>query len=286
MTPSLPDSPQHPDPDRRPYVGYRPEDEDTSFAAFFRPDMAPLAEHAAQAVTYGAQSPEVLTPFEEAGRLLDDGYEATESGFALLPDGSSSVAIRTPMPGVTAAMWDWWFGWHGNDPRRYKLWHPRAHLWVRWGDGDDAGRTGRARWLGRTSFVDEYIGSTWMKATIRFVPPSELGLDEGQLAEGGDQTVVCARLGSSELPVEIGWLAHHVRPTDDGAEMRSRFWMGGPHVAATTDTPVVRSALPKVAARVAKPTTQSCTELLVHCSQEMAHLASILPELHARFGDE
>ena len=68
--------------------------------------------------------------------------------------------------------------------------------------------------------------------------------------------------------------------------MRSRFWMGGPHVAATTDAPVVRSALPRIAARVAKPTVRSSTELLVHCSQEMAHLASFLPELHARFGDE
>jgi len=84
----------------------------------------------------------------------------------------------------------------------------------------------------------------------------------------------------------VGWLAHHVRPTDDGCEMRSRFWMGGEHVAARTDNPVLKAALPRIAARVAKPTPQSCADLLVHCHQEMTHLAGILPELHQRFGDE
>ena len=276
----------HPHPDRRPYLGYREADLDTPFASFFRPQMAPLAEHVLQAVATGPQAVALLTPLDEAGRLLDDGYEATETGFGLHHDGSARTALRTPMPGVTPEMWDWWFGWHGNDPRTYKLWHPRAHLWAGWGDGDDAGRTGRARYVGRTSFVDEHIGSTLMRAAIRFVSPGELGMDESALAAGGDQTVICARIGSSDQPVDVGWLVHHVRRTDDGAEMRSRFWMGGPHVAARSSNPVLKAALPRIAARVAKPTAQSTTELLVHCAQEMGHLAGFLPELHARFGDE
>jgi hypothetical protein len=51
-------------------------------------------------------------------------------------------------PGVTPAMWSWWFGWHGCDTRRYKLWHSPAHLFAAWKDGDDAGRHGSDRYIG------------------------------------------------------------------------------------------------------------------------------------------
>ena len=43
------------------------------------------------------------------------------------------------MPGVTPQMWEWWFGWHGSDSRRYKLWHPRAHVSAHWADGGGGG---------------------------------------------------------------------------------------------------------------------------------------------------
>ena len=112
-----------------------------------------------------------------------DRDEPTENGFGLGPDGSIRVAVRTRMPGVSPAMWDWWFGWHGSDSRRYKLWHPRAHLYAEWADGPDGDRRGRERYVGRTSFVDEYIGSTLARAAIRFVPPAELGFAEAPLAD-------------------------------------------------------------------------------------------------------
>jgi hypothetical protein len=62
-------------------------------------------------------------------------------------------------------MVDWWFGWHGEEPQRYKLWHPRAHLHACWTEPG----TG---YVGRTSVVDEYIGTSLRRASIRFVPAS------------------------------------------------------------------------------------------------------------------
>jgi len=273
-----------PDPDRQPYLGYRGDDGDTPFGRYFDPAMAPLRGHVVEALQLGPQSPELVGGLESVPSLIDDGYQPVETGFALGPDGSARVSVLTPMPGVSPAMWDWWFGWHGCDPRRYKLWHPRAHLWAGWNDGADGDRRGRDRYVGRTSFVDEYLGSMLAQAAIQFVRPSVVGLDEAELADDRLQTAVCARLGSSKFPVDIGWLVHQVRRTGDGSEMRSRFWMGGPHIRVRSTTPGVPKEVPAAVAKVLRPTARSATDLLVHCAQEMAHLASFLPELHGEFG--
>ena len=91
----------------------------------------------------------MLLDFDSAASILDDGYQPTENGYGHLRDGGIQVSARTDMPGVTPAMWTWWFGWHGSDARRYKLWHPRAHVSARW---DDDGPDGR--YVGRTSLIE------------------------------------------------------------------------------------------------------------------------------------
>jgi hypothetical protein len=280
-------SPPRPDPARRPYLGYRDGDFATPFARFFDPEMAPLAPHVVHALHLGPQAPKLLTDLRAVGGMVADGHEEpTENGYALGSDGSMRVAVLTRMPGVSPEMWDWWFGWHGCDARRYKLWHPRAHLSADGGEGDAAGRLGRDRYVGRTSFVDEYLGSTLARASIRFVPPAELGLDEQALADPARQTAICARVGSSDRPVDLGWLVHQVRRTTDGAEMRSRFWLGGRHTAARSANPVVQRALPPIANRIVRPSAQGAADLLVHCAQEMSHLAVRLPDLYEAFGRE
>ncbi|BBY58679.1 DAPG hydrolase family protein [Mycolicibacterium sarraceniae] len=52
--------------------------------------------------------------FDSAAGILDEGYLQTEKGYGTLRGGGFRVAIRTGMPGVTPAMWDWRFGWHGR----------------------------------------------------------------------------------------------------------------------------------------------------------------------------
>lgn len=267
----------------RPYLGYREGDADTPFGRFYREEMAPLPAHVVEALAVGPQAPELLPGLETAPELLREGHLPVETGYTTGRDGSVRVAVLTAMPGVTAEMWDWWFGWHGCDARRYKLWHPRAHLSAAWADGPDRGRRGRARYVGRTSLVQEYLGSTRASVMIRFVTPADLGLDSPALAPGGGRTTVCARVGAARLPVEGGWLLHDVRPTGEGCEMRSRFWLGGPYVALRSAGPV---ALSRGLARASGPllsrqVAEVGRALLVHCAQEMAHLASFLAELHA-----
>jgi hypothetical protein len=252
------------------YLGYRDGDADTPWGSFFNPEMAPLPRHVVTALEHGPQADQTLLEFDDAATLLDEGYQQTENGYGRLRDGGLQVSARTDMPGVTPAMWDWWFGWHGSDSRRYKLWHPRAHVSARWRDG-----RGDGGYVGRTSMVQEYLGSAFSRPAIQFVEPSVLGLG------GAAGVAICARLGSGDIPVDIGWLVHHVRPTPSGAEMRSRFWMGGRHVRMRAAKSLADKALRIVATRQ----LPDARDLMVHCAQEMNHLAGFLPELFAQFSE-
>src|SRR5262249_47749658 len=150
----------------------------------------------------------------------------------VLRGGGMHLAILTEMPGVVPEMIDWWFGWHSEEPERYKLWHPRAHVHAAWCSASGASGSrlrGRERYVGRTSCVDEYVGSELGSYAIRFVPPRELGFNEQLLTDLQQATAVCARVGIVGLPFDVGWLAHYVSRTASGSVMRSRFWLGGPN---------------------------------------------------------
>ena len=137
------------------YLGFRDRDADAPFATFYQPDMAPLPRHVATALEHGPQAGPTLLAFDDAPTLDNEGYQQTENGYGVLADGSVQVSVRTDMPGITPTMWEWWFGWHGCDSRRYKLWHPRAHISAAWQDRDDTGREHPARYVGRTSLIAE-----------------------------------------------------------------------------------------------------------------------------------
>ena len=260
------------------YLGYRDDDADTPFGKFFKPEMAPLPQHVVEALQHGPQGGMALLALGDAASVADAGYQQTENGYGILEDGSLQVSVRTDMPGVTPAMWVWWFGWHGCDSRRYKLWHPRAHLSAAWKDGD----VGARHYVGRWSMISEYIGSTLLNAAIQFVEPASMGLP----ADSDDAVAICARLGSGDAPVDAGWFVHHIRATSGGAEMRSRFWMGGPHIAVRNAPGVASKTLRPIASRVIDTSEATARNLLVHCAQEMNHLAGFLPELYESFGDE
>jgi hypothetical protein len=264
------------------YLGYRDGDADTPFATFYTPQMAALPRHVAEALEHGPQAGPTLLAFDDTPTLNDEGYQQTENGYGVLHDGSVHVSVRTDMPAVTPPMWSWWFGWHGGDSRRYKLWHPRAHLSAAWQDGADAGRRGSARYVGRTALISEYIGSLKLRAAIQFVTPATLGLP----ASNDHVLPVCARLGASDLPVDAGWFIHHIRTTGNGSEMRSRFWLGGPHIAVRNAPGLADRIVRPLASHILGASADYARNLMVHCAQEMNHLAGFLPALYAQFADE
>ena len=248
------------------------------YARFWNPDMAPLPPEALQAVANSPMAEPLLPPMAAA---VAAGLEHAEieSGWTLTSDGAAHVNLLTSMPGVTPAMIDWWFGWHSDSPERYKLWHPRAHVHAKWLSVPPVGSTGRDRYVGSTSVVDEYLGSALGRFAIAFRPPEELGLHDPRVTTGVEATAICARVGLGDLPVEAGWLLHLVTAVEGGSVMRSRFWIGLPYTRARSAA--LRAALP-LARPLIRPTAAEAQALLVHCAQEMNHLATFLPALYAQ----
>ena len=76
-------------------------------------------------------------------------------------------------------------------------------------------------------------------------------------------------------------MCHYVRPVAGGVELRSRFWMGKEIRAqglAGVIAPVLNSDLMR--RRMINPNRPY--EMAMHCAQEYANLAAILPELFRR----
>ena len=265
------------------YLGYRAADRARPYARFYRDDVTVLPRRAEQALLAGRQPGELATPRGEiAAALAQPGYLKIENGWAVLPNGELMIAVHTPMPGVRAAMVDWWFGWHIKETARYKLWHPNAHRFTAPAEdrSDDPTLSDRERYVGNTSFIDEYIGGTLSRLAVHFQDPRTLGF----VTDDPTSTAIVARGGSSDVPIVSAWLVHHVRDTPDGAEMRSRFYLGDVAVQQGVP-PTVAEALDAtgVLATVRAEVARLDTALLTHCAVEMSHLACILPALHAAF---
>lgn len=275
----------HPSPNRSLHLGIRESEmSNKPYAKFWSPRMAPLPEHAREALLRGPVAAPLLLRLSDAPRLLDPGDLEVENGTGRLDDGALHVAIRTDMPGVSPEMIDWWFGWHGSEAQRYKLWHPRAHVHAAWASPVPPGTRGRARYVGRVSYVDEYIGDRMSHVAIAFLPPRELGFDEQSLSDPRESTAVCARIRLTDYPVDAGYLIHHVRRVPGGSEMRSRFWLGGSAATLRAGGPL-RGIATRAVRLVATPGLAMARDLLVHCAEEMGHLASFLPRLHEELRD-
>lgn len=258
------------------YTGYRAADLAEPWAKFYHEQVPMLPLHVSEAVKKGPFAPSKLPPLARITELLEPNRTNFETGYTLEADGSIRVAVHTNMPGVSPEMWDWWFGWHGSHDSRYKLWHPKAHLAAAWADGRN-----EVAYIGRVSKIEEFIGKSLEKANIAFIAPTELGIPAAALADKSKAVFICARIGYTSWPIDFGWLVHQVRRTKEGAEMRSRFFMGGTHVQWRGRQ--VPAFFSKILQKMARLPERQAIDLLTHCSEEMNHLAGILPGLHHEF---
>lgn len=203
---------------------------------------------------------------KQANDLLNPGYLPFETGYKRLDDGTLLVADLTMMPRCKGYMVDWWFGYMETS-EHYKMWHPESHVWTEW---DEKRKPGR--YIGAAHYVHEQIGGQMQKLKIRFRDPTEL-LDTTRFEEAGVTGVICARTGLLEAPVWAGHLIHLCRDTDDGCEMRSRFWLGD------VDPP---DLAPNREVRIEMFPDEMGQAVLEHCIEEMRILATFLPDLYKR----
>lgn len=264
------------------YPGYSAQDWAKPYARFMALHTVPAAVEVVSAFEGPTTPPSAIPEFSAlTSDLSVSGYSPVETGYGRTGEDLVWTAVRTEMPGVTAAMWDWWFGWHSVESARYKLWHPDAHLYA--GISSDRSAEAvpdRAKYVGTVSYVDEYVGAKLQQLAISFVDPVAHGFEVP-----AGHTVILGRVGSSIAPVDLGWLAHQVRPIPGGCEMRSRFYLNlyglralDPHQAVQA---LGRGASLDPADLVLGVVL--ARDLLLHCGQEMAHLAGFLPQLYREF---
>ena len=264
------------------YQGYRPQDQTRPYAQFMAEHTTRAPQHVLDAFEGPPLAEESIPPFAAMQTDLGrSGYSEIETGYGRQAGGVLFVAVRTVMPQVTPAMWDWWFGWHSVEAARYKLWHPDAHLYASLKhDLTGADIADKQKYVGNTTYVDEYVGPKLQQLGIEFRDPIAHGFDVPP-----DQTLILGRVGSSIVPVDLGWLAHQVRPIDGGSEMRSRFYLNirGLHLPNLEQAACAVRRGASVDPRDLVLSLSVAKDLLLHCGQEMNHLAGFLPELHAQF---
>ncbi len=252
-------------------LGFSVQDLDGPLARWWNPVLPALAPRVLDALA-GPIAPAWFPALSDVAAWLRGPRQRPEDGYTV--DGPcAQVMVRTELPGVTPAMIDWWFAWHSDEPARYKLWHPQAHVHAQWARRPPDPQ----RCVGGVSVVDEYLGHQLGRFSISFVEPRALGFVDEDLR---DATVIAARVGLPRLPIEAGTLVHEVRPRPGGSSMRSFFWLGGRWARARVGGPV-GDAVVRLAAQWLAPTLDDARALLLHCAQEMSHLATFLPSLHA-----
>lgn len=221
----------------------------------------------------------------EVDRLLDPTPLPVETGWRTCEDGIAYVAVRTPMPKVSAEMVDWWFDWYPRDPLRYKVWYPGAHLDVAY---EAPRRPGEKAHWGAVHHLVEDVGLGRQRVRIELLPPSAVGFGTDALDDPNVGTVVCGWTGDDGRRLTVGPLVHVFLEDPPGLVLRSRFWIGAglrPHIlgpiadaiGVLTDRGWVRrSALPAGLAPA----------LARHCAAEFSNLAELLPDLYRRFGPD
>ncbi|CAI7570994.1 unnamed protein product [Penicillium bialowiezense] len=253
------------------YIGFREEDFKKPYAKYYNPEVVPISNDLVNGLT-GSPWPSAFTfsAWEAHDYLTRPGYLNMENGYSISENGTLMIAVRSEIPQVTGEHYDWWFAWHSVETARYKLWNPIAHQYSyrtpmseNW-----ANQTYAERYIGATSYIDEYVGNSAAKLSIEFVDPESLGFNTTAFPEQGIETIVIGKVlignySTTEFD-DVSYLMHQVRRMPNGyRELRSRFFI----------------------AEKNHGNDQLGHDLAVHCNIEMTHLGGFLPEIFQEFKD-
>jgi hypothetical protein len=151
--------------------------------------------------------------------------------------------------------------------------------------GDDAALSDREKYLHNPNYVTEYVGGESLDIIITFAEASEF-FDVTRFSDARVSTAICGVIGYQNKTLSFGLLIHMVRETEEGREMRSRFWLGRIESQGLPTTGIInRIASSRYIAKRAVP-LELGRDMLVHCVMEMNHLAGFLPELYAEYHRE
>jgi len=255
-----------------------------NFEKYLKRPNAPMPQEHLDILEKGKEiSLDEMLHRKEINQLFNDGYLNTENGFRRLEDGSAYITVLTPMPHVTIDMINWWFWWHAAEPVRYQIWYPDMHFDNSadfQGAYDDASKSYQERLHLSTHLVTENVGLGKDKILIDFMHPVDFGFDKNKL-NPNKNTIICARVGAPDKGAWGTEMCHFVRTTNEGVEMRSRFWIGNKIYRMggfaqgflnniLNSTFIKKKLIPREVGKC----------MFHHCSQEYHNLAEILPQLY------
>lgn len=225
---------------------------------------------------------------EDRNHIFDKKITSGEVGIFPLKNGGFSVANKTIYKGVKGEMLQWFFGWHATDPLRYAIWDCYDH------HGLEISEKDRAYILNpKTSIPDKcrnvhhrvleslIPGEKPSTIDIYFADPKDLGYDTSKIFTDACSFFVCANaeiVTPKILPNMPVVMTHMAVDTEDGCELRSRFWMGYKIV----DGVGKRCGFPEF---LLKKLSGIFEKLLEHNFYEYTNLGVILPQLYAEEKD-
>ncbi len=245
--------------------------------------LSPADRAVLEAIAGGPVDPAHAASLADLDRLLDPAPLPVETGWCFRLDHVGYVAVRTAMPGVSAEMIEWWFDWHPRDPDRYRAWHPLAHT-------DNSielpATLGAKRHWGAVHHPVEDVGTGTVHARIAFLPPTAIGFSSDARDDPAVATIVCGYVGDDKRRLRHSVMAHVFLSAEDGLVLRSHFWLGAavrPYLPVPFAAPFGLALNNRVVRRLSLPRNLP-RSLATHCAEEYANLATLLPELHERFG--
>jgi len=252
-------------------VPVTPEEMRSPLYKYFQRDIAPTPPEIAEKIMKCDFDPAGGLHPTKMNDLFNDGYLPGEFGIYPLEDGGVMTANLTPMPGVTAEMFDWWFAWHGLNSLRYKIWDKDEHYFVQTQNIEqalDSSLSMKERYWNTTHVIRESLLPDQPPVSVRlnFVPPAYVGFDPEKLKDFKG-TIVCTP-GPAIM-------VHFFRPTADGGELRTRFFMG--YIAREGKIERLGGFPGNV---------DGAKVMLMHNVKEFTNLAKILPEVYAEFKDD
>lgn len=269
-------------------VKLAPDAKSKSYYKYYERTMLPVPEEK-QAVLknpYGKLGEGM--EIEDRNHIFDKKIEKGEVGIFPLKGGGFCVANTTKFKGVTGEMLTWFFGWHATDPLRYSIWDPYDHYGLEISEKD------RAYILDpKTSIPDKCrnvhhrvleslkAGDKPSTIDIYFADPADLGYDKERIFTEDCSFFVCANariITPAILPNMPVVMTHMAVDTEDGCELRSRFWMG----YEIKDGVAKRGKFPEF---LLKKLTGIFEKLLEHNFFEYTNLGAILPRLYAEEKD-
>jgi len=211
------------------------------------------------------------TEFEDKNDILLSEELQNEVGFKRMKNGDYLVSMVCPMPGLTAEMVNWWFWWHPQKNKRYKLWFPGEHYSVGYSKKNKAyfEAPEMPPFEPNIQYPTEKIGKIIMPLEIDFVSPEEFGFSKKLMEENKVANVVCGHVGAFRGLVRHTEMAHIFFKKDDGLFLVSRFWLG-----KTLKNPLIRKAI---------LTSETAKGMALHCCTEYRNLANKLPLLFEQY---